>query len=537
MSETTNWQGAFITGAFRNPETTYEKYIKQDHLRFGKPQQPFKSLKPFKILTSDLLIVDRIINYDLLEEDQKKAIDQLMSSNGMKMEKKYRFADKEKFNEFSSVIKDKKIATTDTPGGSSANTATTLQKMMQDMVQTIFIGIVSNHYDNLGKLIRKDLRDSRVFLDSPSGDNHESATSFVVIKGGQRSIITWPGNARAVFGNEALHNELLQENKVSDADAILLQGSLPYKFGETIPVPFGEASDDKLGVTDWLLKQRWRHGKDLYFTMPTQADFAVKYNENGNEIPLTEEERKERRKEKIAYYQRVASEANLILGNGEEISRVYTRDDEYNEIFAALEKGGARQEQESDEKYQNRIEELSETKNTYDFVNKSVKINIALERLKKVVDDNALAKDLGERTFKGNKEQAAFVTLGEAGAAIITKDHGIEHVSSTNQEVVNTLGAGDTSYAGFIAGYVLKKQNPDITFKDCADLAMWLAGEKIKLNSPRIPDIQKLLQGKLYQQESSTNTTNNPADEFVKKIKTTFEKYNSMASTSSGHFF
>jgi len=78
-----------------------------------------------------------------------------------------------------------------------------------------------------------------------------------------------------------------------------------------------------------------------------------------------------------------------------------------------------------------------------------------------------------------------FITFGKEGAMIITA-HTTEHVPPEHigvGDIVNTLGAGDTSYAGFAAGFL-----KGLTAHDSAHIAMALAGEKLRINNPRLPE-------------------------------------------------
>jgi sugar/nucleoside kinase (ribokinase family) len=100
-------------------------------------------------------------------------------------------------------------------------------------------------------------------------------------------------------------------------------------------------------------------------------------------------------------------------------------------------------------------------------------VDAALQQLQ-----NTFAQNTGE-------PQLGFITCGDRGAAIIRRE-GIERIGSVAlpaQAIVNTLGAGDTAFAGFAAGYL--KKLPD---KQSAQIAMALAGEKLKINAPRLPD-------------------------------------------------
>lgn len=97
------------------------------------------------------------------------------------------------------------------------------------------------------------------------------------------------------------------------------------------------------------------------------------------------------------------------------------------------------------------------------------RITEALERLK--------------RSFH-SPSQIGFITLGEDGAYLVTKD-AVRPVSPppAHGHRLYTLGAGDTAFAGFLAGY-LKSLPPETA----AGIGMALAGEKLKINAPRLPD-------------------------------------------------
>jgi len=92
---------------------------------------------------------------------------------------------------------------------------------------------------------------------------------------------------------------------------------------------------------------------------------------------------------------------------------------------------------------------------------------------------------LGKPSPKEGKGKRAvgFITSGKTGAAIVTGD-GIEYVAPMPieaRDIVNTLGAGDTSFAGFAAGYL--RGLPTMA---CAQIAMALAEEKLRINNPRL---------------------------------------------------
>lgn len=77
-----------------------------------------------------------------------------------------------------------------------------------------------------------------------------------------------------------------------------------------------------------------------------------------------------------------------------------------------------------------------------------------------------------------------FITRGALGAAIITKET-IEYIAPVPPRgpIVNTLGAGDTAFAGFAAA-LLK----NLSHKRAAQVAMALAAEKLRDIKPRLAD-------------------------------------------------
>ncbi len=91
-------------------------------------------------------------------------------------------------------------------------------------------------------------------------------------------------------------------------------------------------------------------------------------------------------------------------------------------------------------------------------------------------------------------DKTAFITMGERGCVLITKDK-IEQVAAPKiaaGDIVNTIGAGDTSYAGFAAGYI-----KGLPVREAAQLGMALAGEKLRINAARLPDPYGTLRQKI----------------------------------------
>lgn len=116
-----------------------------------------------------------------------------------------------------------------------------------------------------------------------------------------------------------------------------------------------------------------------------------------------------------------------------------------------------------------------------------------LARIYKTDDrDNALKllqQDI-ENSKSAPNHQLAFITRGDQGAVLVTKkgninEKGIKHypITPRNDGIKNTLGAGDTAFAGFLTGHLLN-MSPD----DSVRLAMTLAAAKLREEGPRLAD-------------------------------------------------
>lgn len=366
-----------------------------------------------RILSSDILIADVITP---LEGNKK--LEELVRKYDLKPGGKTALT-KEQFDEFSRAVRGHPIHIE--PGGSSANTLTTLGKLFRDEVDISFLGVVGA--DMYSNMIKESLDEAGIKLHPktlPSDPAPESAVSYVIVfPDGQRTIATYPGNAKSI-----LKPDYITPDMVSNSDALFVQGSLWQKMQDTPPVMGGYQDESKLGFADKLLNQRWKLGKDLWLALPTHAKFG---------------------EEKAGHFQWLIESSNLVLGNDEELSRVYHTN------------GNA---------------------------------DAALHALQDTFKKEMLVKkrnhpEHGEIPWTGKTSQVAFITRGKEGAAIVTKDD-IEYVPAgaiDPKEIKNTLGAGDTSFAGFAAGYL-----KGLPHKTSAHIAMTLATEKLKVNGPRLAD-------------------------------------------------
>lgn len=77
-----------------------------------------------------------------------------------------------------------------------------------------------------------------------------------------------------------------------------------------------------------------------------------------------------------------------------------------------------------------------------------------------------------------------YITLGAKGCILISRDsvEQMQAVPVPPELVKNTIGAGDTAYAGFAAGYL-----QGMPLRQAAHLGMVLASEKLRVNAPRLP--------------------------------------------------
>lgn len=307
---------------------------------------------------------------------------------------------REQFDEFSAAIEGFPI--TITPGGSSANVLTTLSRLLGGDIEAQFLGIIGK--SAYSSMIRQSLDKAHVNLlpeTLPPGPSPETAVSYIITyPDGQRTIATYPGNARNI-----LKPHLVTEDMVRNSDVLLVQGSLWQKLNHAF--------------ADTLLDLRWQHNKELWLTLPTHANFG---------------------EEKAGLFPWLIQSANVMLGNEEELSRMYHTD----------------------------------TDNALRCVQAEFRKNV-----------------LDKERKRQRREQVAFITRGEKGTAIVTRDD-IRYLPippDMPKNVINTVGAGDTAFSGFVAGHL-----KGLPFEAAAQVGMALAGEKLKVNGARLPDPQAALQ-------------------------------------------
>lgn len=352
-----------------------------------------------KLLTSDILIADVITPLQ-----GNTQLEELVERHGLKPGGKTALT-KEQFEEFSAAVTGHPVSIV--PGGSSANVVTTLSKLLGAAVEVFFLGVIGDGM--YSSMIRQSLDEARITLLPSAAElanypTPQTALSYIPLYAdGQRTIATYPGNARDI-----LKPELVTDSLVAAVDVLLVQGSLWQKLD--------------WAFADKLLELRWEHDKELWLAMPTHAKFG---------------------EEKAHLFKWLIPSANVILSNEEELARVYG--------------AGADTDQ-------------------------------ALRLLQQAFADARVLEDEGKHQ---RREQVGFITCGAKGAAIVTAE-GIDYIDPPEiapEDIVNTLGAGDTAFAGFAAGHLM-----GLPYRASAQLAMALAGQKLLHNGPRLADPQGALQ-------------------------------------------
>lgn len=276
------------------------------------------------------------------------------------------------------------------PGGSSANMLVTLSGLLGKKIEIRFVGVPGE--GEHGEIIRKAMRDANIALlpeHIPSGVRTQEAVSYILVDDeGQCSSATYPGNAHSV-----LKPAVLPEHLVEHCDIVLMQGSLWSKLSEDF--------------TDRLASLIKKHGRDLWLTLPTQAQISKYEHEK---------------------FHSMLPEAELLLGNTEELCRLYGAD---------------------------------------------------LDDAIKALQTSLRSPDRSKERLSG----VAFITSGSQGCMLITRDS-VQEIPAQPIEtgdIVNCIGAGDTSYAGFAAGYLTK-----LSMEESAHIGMMLASLKLRHDSPRL---------------------------------------------------
>lgn len=379
-------------------------------------------------------IAGKYIDVEKLDEPLKTKYKKLNAIIGRLLEKNEAkwggkiAIDKEEFKELSAAISGVPTNGME-PGGSSANTLTTLIRLMgHKNIHVDFLGVAGGQGGMYSNMIREDLNKTHIHLvhDTPPADGAipESAVSFVFTEpGGKRTIATYPGNARKILEPTMITDDLIARN-----DVVFVQGSLWEKFERKLP--------------DTILDKRWLQNKEIWLALPTHAKFSDQMTPDN--------------------YRFLIPSADVVLGNSDELMRIYETSKDFDKRTEGMTKEQIGKVEEAD-------------------LNKAIVM---------------LQLDLGKRdyinTIRAEKflpplrpDTKAFISNGEHGAIAVTaKDRvDVPAVPLATDRESYLLGAGDTTYAGFLAGHMA-----GLPIKESTELAMELAAAKIKYNSARIPD-------------------------------------------------
>lgn len=304
-----------------------------------------------------------------------------------------------------------------TPGGSAANTLVTLKRMLPEM-NVIFYGITAN--DEVGKMLRTSLTDNGVTVLPPPESLAPQAGNPPMHA--RSVVLRYPdGDRITVTDNGNAKDYLTADVLKSDPSDIFLPFSLRTKLG----VPHGIESNPTHtpNLPDMMSSKRWAAGTRMVSSLFTHS-----------KLDPAEQQ----------YAEWQACSSNVILSNGEELARALLENRDATQPVTALEE------------------------------------DMAMEKLHVLLEEkNALRNPEHIK----NKEQVAFITLGKRGCAVITQDgiQKIPRVEIESKDIVNTVGAGDTAFGGFLAGYY-RGLSHDISAK----IGMRLAAEKLKTNQARL---------------------------------------------------
>ncbi|MGE3713387.1 MAG: PfkB family carbohydrate kinase [Alphaproteobacteria bacterium] len=235
--------------------------------------------KPFRILTSDLLITD--ISKELKKNPK---LNEYAKRHGMEPGGKT-LLDYERYKEMTPLMMRGGLFTA--PGGSSANVVTTLSRLMGDGVEVSFIGRVGN--GPISEAIDYEMRDANINMirpPIPDGLQLHGAVTYALLSEDERGErdkhnATYPGNV-----HEIIKPETADEQLVKNTDAVFMQGSLWQKFDPEF--------------SNRLMKYRWDLQKELWLALPTKAEFGVDQQD---------------------FFQFLIPSANVVLGNMDELCR------------------------------------------------------------------------------------------------------------------------------------------------------------------------------------------------------------------------
>lgn len=433
--------------------------------------------RPIKIFSAGLLTTDVMVPIGHMDFP----ITEWMASNGILHKDKVPISREQHDACVDMIRRHVREEPAERQGGSAANMLVTAKRLLGDKLQVTFKGIAGN--DKRGRAIKAALAEAGIDFQEhiPTGKVGEAVTSFVfkypalanseeTKSNGDRTVALYLGNAR-----ELLQPDQVTLDDIKNNDVVLLEGNLWKRLQVTRPNDYGFAEDHHLGFADKLLNLRWENNKTLWLAMPTDTKLG---------------------EEKAEHFRWLNHSANLILGNENELARVYTQPDEFKKIHARIKAVGIDEDNlDSPEQRPFRKKNAFETRlrenlsadefGEFDYWNRTINPEEGFKRLQLALAKKTLEKQNSQGNWNGSTEQMGFITRDRQGAVVVTAE-GIKTINAVPVEesaIVNKLGAGDTASGVFAA---LNTQN--IPVEQAAEAAMHVTADKLKIDDGRHPD-------------------------------------------------
>lgn len=377
-----------------------------------------------KFLTTDVVIVDKVVR---MSESQQ--ITDFVKNKGWIPGGKYEIT-KAELEQLQGWTENLNVV--DFPGGSASNMIRTMSKLSQILVKGIFVGAVNDSPD--GQMIQDSFKKAGVELKHAKNGHEPQPAISMVIKypNGERCIATYLGNAHSIIKQHHFTDDMFK-----DTDCILLQGSIAKKLDHEVIAE--------------ILKHRWVNKKQLVLALPTSAF-------------------------KPDFFWDVEQSANIVMSNTDELGHIFGLGVDL--ARKKLEKSEHRLNKDPDDK--TRIEVVRQRQEILDK-----NISQALHKLQEQqteFSDKVLAKH-------GFNPQVAFITDGLNGSYIVTSKSPIKHIACVPDDkikggIVNKLGSGDNSFAGFVFAKMILNYD-DVK---AAEFAMVVAAAKLQFNGPVMDD-------------------------------------------------
>ena len=258
-----------------------------------------------RILTCDILPIDRIIPVE-----NQDAFSDLVRAFGLKLNGKTPVSHAQMrglMERLPDITSPHRINTR--PGGSSANTSVTLQKLRASVGNTTpirFLGVTG--YDQYGQIARASLEQSNIELlprELSLDISPQTAISHAfLLPNGERTYAIYRGNPELFLTPDIITDALMQET-----DIVFVQGSLWQKLNPN--------KDCEPEFVNRLVCDRWEMHKQLWLTIPTDFDFAARERSR---------------------FQWLIPSADIVLGNRDELACIYP-DDPFVALQRAFQKG------------------------------------------------------------------------------------------------------------------------------------------------------------------------------------------------------